>query len=522
MPANDRTPFYRRLSVQVGLTVALVSGIALGITVWFVASQQRATLTNELTLRLLAESRSLSLATAGPLLRHDPELGLHPLIVKALSETPDLTELVVLDLQRTVQGHRDMLQVGTHWPATRDATPLKEIQGHAEEKVLLSAAGEVIIETPIRHLDRTIGWLYMRASRRGIEATVNAAQRRLLFLGGSGTLLSILFVLLLVTINLRPLGDLRRGVNEIGSGNLNTRIRVLSRNELGSFATLINSMAAGLEKAQHELIQKERLDHELEIARELQSILLPRELKPAPGYSLDTHYTPALEVSGDYYDILPLDEQHIAFVTADVSGKGIPALVVMAMFRSILRSVAAAGISPIDVMVSTSGMLRGSMSRGMFVTCLYGILDTRGHRFQYVSAGHCPPALFSSKNVRYLEAGGKPMGLFSESVLKKSLILRAITLNPGEGLLLYTDGLIEALDPKANRLGTEAVLQQLRACGRAHVQEVVAALRQRVDAHRRGRPESDDLTLLAFQRQYTRAPQTVSGRSPNARSEVTP
>jgi serine phosphatase RsbU (regulator of sigma subunit) len=494
----------QRLGVQLGVTVASVTSLVFGFTVWTEAQQGRESLTRELTLRLLSKSRSLALAAAAPLLTHDPELGLHPLVTRALAETPELVDLVVLDSRRRVQGTADMQSVGTVLPPD-PARQTLAISGVHDEGVWLEGK-DLIVECPVRHLEQTVGWLVMRASRAEIDATVRAAERRLVIVGGAGTLIAIVAVGLMVNLFLRPLGELRRGVQRIGAGDLSTRVRVRSHDELGMFTDLLNSMAAGLETAQAERIEKERLDQELAIARQLQSLLLPSGVQPAHGYWFEAHYTPALEVSGDYYDVFGLDADHVAFAAADVSGKGVPGLVLMAMFRTALRSLASPERDPADVLVAAGHMLQDSMQRGRFITCLYGILDVRRHDFAWTSAGHCPPLLFGAAGARPLPGSGKPIGLFPEPQLRMSLHPQHVRLEPGDGLLLYTDGLVEAMNREGEPLGTQAVLQHLDAWCRAPQASLLASLVERVARHRAGQDESDDMTLVVLQRERAAVP----------------
>jgi serine phosphatase RsbU (regulator of sigma subunit) len=490
--------FHHRLGVQMGLAVALVTAVVFGATGWSLVRNQRETLTRELTLRVLVETRSLALAACAPLLRHDPELGLHPFILKALAETPGLVDLVVLDAEGVIQGHRDLLRVGERYdPATRGrplVLPLRE-----GEHAWLDG-NEVVIAQPILHLDRPIGLLVARATRAGIERTVAAAGRHLAVVAAAGTLLAILAVLLLVATHLRPLDELSRGVVRLGSGDLHTRVQVRSRNELGMLGNLVNSMAEGLQRAQDERIKQGRMEHELEIARELQSMLLPRSVSPPPGYEIHARYCPALEVSGDYYDVIPLDDRFLALTAADVSGKGVPGLVVMAMLRVILQGIAPAVRDPVEALAQASGMLSGSMKKGMFVTCIYGVLDTRSHTLVYASAGHCPPALFGPKGARWLPAGGKAIGMFPPEIFRRALLRQEARLEPGEGLLLYTDGLVEAMDEAGGQLGFDVVLQRLSQNARLSAREVVDDLVARAASHTGAAPASDDLTLLAVRR----------------------
>ena len=138
------------------------------------------------------------------------------------------------------------------------------------------------------------------------------------------------------------------------------------------------------------------------------------------------------------------------------------------------------------------------MGRGMFITCLYGELHLREHRFRYASAGHCPPWIFGGGAPETLRAGGKPLGLFPPALFDASLVEHEVPLEPGRTLLLYTDGLVEAMDPEGRQLGEAAVAGILAA--RKDGAAAVEALRSAVHRHRGGREATDDLTLLAVGR----------------------
>jgi serine phosphatase RsbU (regulator of sigma subunit) len=326
--------------------------------------------------------------------------------------------------------------------------------------------------------------------------------------------LAILAVLWFVRLGLQPLDELRRGVLQLGSGDLAARVRVRSRNELEMLGDLLNRMADGLQQAQSDLVHKERLDREIEIAHELQSMLLPGGTIGVPGYDLESRYVSALEVSGDYYDIIPLGGERLFLVNADVSGKGVPGLVVMSMLRTALHARAHPGMQLVDVLVAANGMLRSAVKRGMFVTCHAGILDLQSGIYRYVSAGHCAPVRFGGGASDVLPAGGKPLGFFPDSVLARSLVERSTCLSEGDGLLLYTDGLVESLNRDGLALGIDPVLKLLRSesrSGRGSAKrpraegptaaELVEDLVALVSAHRGELRPSDDLTMTIVRRE---------------------
>jgi serine phosphatase RsbU (regulator of sigma subunit) len=501
---TQRLALHRRLSVQLGVAVAVLVAVAFAAAGWFVVNRERETLTREFTLRLRAEARSLSAAASGSLLRLDPELELHPLLQRALAETPDLEDLVVLDARGRIQGDRDLNRVGTHYE--RQVPPGSIVlPADDSEEIVRVERSAIVLEVPVRHLGQRIGTLIARASRAGIERAVRDAQRRLLLFGALATTLAVIAVVGLVRTGLRPLGELRRGVQRLGSGDLTARVRVRAHNELGLFGNLVNSMAEGLQRAQADLIQKERIDREIEIAHDLQAMLLPRSTVRAPGYEVEARYVSALEVSGDYYDVIPLGSDRLFLVTADVSGKGVPGLVVMSMLRTLLHLQVQAGRELREVLAAANSMLRESMARAMFVTCHAGVLDLKTGRYRYASAGHCAPLRFGAHGVEALLGGGKPLGMFPGAVFDRSLVERTASLAPGDGLLLFTDGLIEAFDAGGKPLGEEAVLKLLRARAPSAAR-VVEALLQQVAAHRGDRDVSDDLTLIVVRRSDSASP----------------
>ncbi len=511
--------FYRRLSFRLACVAAITSAVGLAAVSTVLVRQERDTLTEQLMLRTLAETRNLALAASAPLLRHDPELGLHPLILRALDELKDLEDLVIADSRGRIVGHSDLLRVGEELPTPRgEVIQLEQLRDH---ETAVQNADRIILRVPVEHLDEEVGALIATVSRRGIESAVRAAMWKTVIISAAGVLAVTLLIVFLVTRALSPMAELRNAVQRIGSGDLSTRAAVSTGNELGMLADLINDMAGGLSRAQAELIQKERMDHELQIAHDLQTMLLPERIPSPKGYGLAAYYQAALEVSGDYYDIIPLDSDHLAILVADVSGKGVPGLVIMAMLRTVARQLALAGENPKQLLIAAHEILGESIPRGTFITCLCGILDTATHRFDYANAGHCPPVIFGgSRPPRFLEPGGKALGMFPSQVLSDSLELRRLRIEAGQGLLIFSDGLTEAMNRERSQLGEQAVLRALEGVAEADPHFVLDTLRRLVATHQNGAAPADDLTLFACVRSVTPPPPRVENPRNDAVEEL--
>jgi serine phosphatase RsbU (regulator of sigma subunit) len=211
-----------------------------------------------------------------------------------------------------------------------------------------------------------------------------------------------------------------------------------------------------LHRAQAALIEKEKLEREMEIARDIQKRILPKQIPELKGWQISAHWEPAMAVGGDFYDFLPHPDGRLGLLIADVTGKGVSAALVMATTCSVLRAVSEAGVSPGAVLQRVNGLLHPYMPRNMFVTCFYGLLDPSTGVFHYANAGHNLPLISNAGYVQELHARGMPLGLMPEMVYEE----KEARLQPGDGLLLYTDGIVEAHNPDRDMFG----MPRLRDC----------------------------------------------------------
>jgi len=212
-------------------------------------------------------------------------------------------------------------------------------------------------------------------------------------------------------------------------------------NNLASQAAPAVRVAQLVREQQAEAASRERIDQELRVARLIQQTLLPKEIPTMSGWQLATHYQPARAVGGDFYDFIHLEGGRLGIVIGDVTDKGVPAALVMATTRSILRSVALNGASPGVVLEKTNDLLDPDIPPKMFVTCLYAILDPRTGRLQYANAGHdLPYRRHLNGSVDELRATGMPLGLMPGMQYEE----KETILEPGDSLLLYSDGIVEA------------------------------------------------------------------------------
>jgi serine phosphatase RsbU (regulator of sigma subunit) len=247
---------------------------------------------------------------------------------------------------------------------------------------------------------------------------------------------------------------------------------------------------------ERERIERERIEQELRVARSIQQASLPEKVPDLEGWKISPYYQPAREVGGDFYDFFELPEGRLGLVVGDATGKGVPAALVMASARSMLRAVAQ-GIdySPGDVLGRVNDALATDIPPNMFITCFYAILDPESGSLLYANAGHDLPYVWQSGEAEELRARGMPLGLMPGMSYEQ----KEIVLEGGDSVLFYSDGLVEAHDPQRDMFG----FLRLRALVREHgKQESLeeALLEQLYSFVGEDWEQEDDITLLTFRR----------------------
>src|SRR5919112_943663 len=257
-----------------------------------------------------------------------------------------------------------------------------------------------------------------------------------------------------------------------------------------------NTLHTTLERLEQEMRERERVEQELGVARRIQHALLPENLPKLEGWKVAHHYQPAREVGGDFYDFLRLEDDRVGLVIGDVSGKGIAAALVMANTQSVLRAVTQrAGITPGQALEEANEVLFTYLPPNMFVTCFYAVLEPREGRLRYANAGHSLPYCWHEATATELRARGMPLGLMPGMGYEE----REWILAPGDGMLLYSDGLIEAHDPRHEMFGTprmEGFVSE-HTEGATLIDLLLAELKQFTGEEWE---QEDDITLLALQR----------------------
>jgi sigma-B regulation protein RsbU (phosphoserine phosphatase) len=247
--------------------------------------------------------------------------------------------------------------------------------------------------------------------------------------------------------------------------------------------------------------EKRRMQNDLDVARDIQRILLPEAAPEVPGFGISGTNVPARQVSGDYFDYIQVGEHLTGIAIADVSGKGVPAALIMAMCRSVLRGNAQGNPSAADVLHKVNRQLYPDIQEDMFISMAYMIVDDRTKEVTLARAGHDAPLLCTSTGViSKLNPAGMALGIDSGNVFDRITVNHQFILAPGDTLLLYTDGITEALDADGEEFGLDRLSQILRVAVGENPQELVQRISDEVTGFSGAGPQHDDITMVAIRR----------------------
>lgn len=295
-----------------------------------------------------------------------------------------------------------------------------------------------------------------------------------------------------------PIMTLSKGAKAIGTGNFDARVNVNTGDELEVLAGSFNTMAENLQEHIAELkrttAEKERLVKELEIAKGIQQSFLPDKEPEIPGVDIAASNIPAKEVGGDFYDFIPIANDQWGLTIADVSGKGVPAALFMALSRTLVRASTAGNPNIRDGIEKANDLICQDAKTGMFVTLFYAILDSKRKRLKYVNAGHNPPLLLRqpSGGTILLKADGIALGVMDGIKLEEA----EVQLEKGDVLTLFTDGVTEAINDKEEQFGQDRLLRIVQENRVLPAREIVGRVQEAVAAFSGGQPQFDDITLM--------------------------
>ena len=424
---------------------------------------------------------------------------------EAFTETiraADLHRLIVEGAGRILDAHGGALYMmeragGKLAPAfiSKGCPPVVEVPPHILQQAAITplALDSYVRAHTVAPGDGVIGRVWETGEPLFLENLTEAAELAQL----SGTSLAITSALVAPLLY----GKQNMGVLALANGPMSAPFTAA---DFTVFKSIAEQSAFALYNAiiYSEANEKKRLDHDLEIARDIQRILLPSEAPVIEGFEISGLNIPARQVSGDYFDYIKVDDARLGVAIADVSGKGVPASIIMAICRSVLRSQAAGNLSPADVLQKVNRQLYPDIKEDMFISMAYVICDGESGAVTLSRAGHDAPMLYSRQTglVSPVKPPGLALGIDSGSVFERITGDFSVPLESGDSLLLYTDGVTEAQDAAGDEFGAERTILALRASADEGPAAVLKRLIEDLRKFVGSQPQYDDITLIVIRK----------------------
>ncbi len=374
--------------------------------------------------------------------------------------------------------------------------------GFAPFRSLVSEEPCWIYYTPIP----SSGWsLAVVFPKDEMMAGISRLNRIVASLGIAGVLLLSIAVIFIARSITKPLREMVQITKDIARGNLDIELPpVKSGDEVGklseAFLYMKESLREYIERLTETTASKERIESELKIAHDIQMSLLPKVFPPFPErqeFDVYAFIEAAREVGGDFYDFFFIDNEHLCFVIGDVSGKGVPASLFMAMTKTLIKAVASKGMTPGEILTKVNHELNQGNDSCMFVTIFFAVLDTRTGEVLYANGGHNPPLIIRmEKEVTFLEGKrGLVVGAMEDMIYETGQFV----LQPGETLFLYTDGVTEAMDKEGDLFTDDRLKEEIMALQGRSMQDIIGEIMKEIISFSQGIDQSDDITMMMIQ-----------------------
>jgi serine phosphatase RsbU (regulator of sigma subunit) len=296
--------------------------------------------------------------------------------------------------------------------------------------------------------------------------------------------------------------ELFEGTERVRAGDFSHRIEVMTRDQLGDLGESFNQMTASIEDLLRQAEEKKRLEEELRIARAIQMSLLPRGQIAVPGLSISALCVPAREVGGDYYDFFPLGDDRLGVLIADVSGKGTSAALYMAELKGLMLSLSRTCPSPRQLMLTANEIISENLDSRSFITMTYAVVDLAARTMTYARAGHTPLIYRRERDaepcVEVFTPDGLVLGLRIDGgeLFDRLLTESTLSLDRGDLLLLFTDGISEAMNADSDLFGEARLAKLVEEHGHLPADELRERVLREIEAFVAGAPQHDDMTMI--------------------------
>ncbi len=493
--------YKRSIRLEFSFYVSAIVLILMMVTGWIITDKFVTTINEQVVDKLVVQARSYS-GPAGKLIisANGPDaLLLNNISKKLVTDNPEIYWTGITDKDGFFLAHTDLRQVMS---SAKMEEPLSSgLNNRLKTGETFSRQNDTIyISVPITENNILVGRLALASSTKHITEARNESIVTVVTITVVMILLGIPVTLVVLHRKLRPISIITDNLKNIKFDNISIDIPVRSKNEFGYLAETMRVMGSKLNLAQRDLIEKERIARELEIAREIQTSILPDQFPSGDKFEIAGVYRSAREVGGDYYDFIEFDDNRLGIVVADVSGKSLPGMLVMLLTRDIIKKVARHPRRPSEFLSEVNRELSTSIKKGMFVTMFLGILDQTTGTFAFASAGHNPLVWYDSTKgeCKLIKTKGFPLGMMGPSQFNSRIEDGEIKLSKSDWIVQYTDGINEARNSASEEFGMDRFVQAISDHNTLNPNDLVLQTVASVESFTTGNEQSDDITLIAL------------------------
>jgi len=461
---SESRPFLRRLftlRVKFSIWTFLVVSVIIAGSYYYIDRQTSKQLYSHLDDTVQSLSKTIADQAAGYIINRRSDVEFDELIVSYLRANPELRLIVLTDSTNLILAHSEDIR-NIRKPYRTPSLVKEQIIGIPYRYHGVTEQLNYLM-TSIRTGERILGVVHVTYSSTYIHDRLARARRRIAVLNLFLLLFGVLGIYFLSNYFVDPIVKITRRVRRFTSGDLETELPLEGAEEFFEISRAFNEMMTRLSRDQKNIVARETLAKEVELASQIQKTLLPRQLPQVPGLELDAFYRPASIVGGDLYDVFQISPHRYCFTVADVSGKGVPASLVMSMLRTVIKIQCAGAVSAKESLIKVNDYLKENIPAGMFITVQLIIYDSNCREINLVSAGHNPMLLYraATGTLAKVNPTGMPLGMpvtLGQS-FEKGLEQVSLTLEEGDAFFIFTDGVTEATNREGQHYGMEPLIE---------------------------------------------------------------
>ena len=490
------------LRVKFSLSTFAVLAVIIGVSYYFINHQTTQRQLANLDDKISALGATIADQSAGFMLNRRSDVEFDELIVSYLRANSELRLLVITDLNGLVMAHSEDIK------NIRKPFKIPEglgLVGQDKQSAIVSHTPDLNYKgVPVMAGLQNIGNVHITYTTSYLKEQLSQARIATVRLTLVLFLFGLLGIYLMSNYFVEPIAKITRRVRRFTSGDLESELPLEGADEFFEISKAFNQMTTRLNEEKKSVVERERLAKEIEVASQIQKTLLPEGISSFPGLEIDSYYKAASRIGGDLYDAFDIGGNKYCIVVADVSGKGIPASLVMSMLRTVIRIYAMGGVSAKEVLVKVDSYLKGNIPPGVFITLCLLIYDSAERKISMVSAGHNPLLIVrnNSEKVERINPSGMPLGLpESESKSYADTLEEAeVALNEGDSFVVYTDGVTEASNEQGQLMGVEEFEKcfavSIKASPESSAHAMTHYLVEALNEFAGGKDFADDLTFI--------------------------